>query len=1111
MKNIFILLFVAFIGINTFAQITETCATGTIELKADNHQSGTLDWEKSKDGVLWEKIPNAHDAIYTFETTEAAYYRAVNKFTSCDPQPSSVTFVQRPPVANAGQDRLINDTFVYLAANTALASTGTWTILEGAGGTFTDPTNPNDKFTGVLGNTYKLQWTLQNSCGTSSAIVNLNFVTNQYYNKIVIVDDTDTILSTPEDLAAGNYNITFSSAVNIDDQTYIVGMVGNGFLRKVNTVTQNGNTFTMTTSQGKLEDILENGGFDLGNIFSLSQSLTNAKNANAKQNGYKLLSSKPTRAEILSNPKFQQGVHYFVMGEKESSVAGMRLKKTTENTGDDNFHFDFLDKKIIDEPALGVTMSLKGTMDFKPRPNAFYNRSLTNPIVSVSLDNATLVTKLTATLEVNGERELVNREFNLFNYQKIIAVMVGPLPVMITANVDLEGVSSVKVAGSIVAVHSITNTITTNAGIKYENGEWTSHYKDEITNTMDNSLDITGSLTQTFEIGPKVSFKVYDIIGPYVGARLTEDFKIRASNHNAEAINWDATLDLGATATAGLSAEVLGKTLFDCNQPWENRSMYQIKFPNSIEYVTGNNQNYTFGVPMPVPVKVRVMSNKGFPVPGAMVTFEPAANVANNYVITDLNGYASTIWTASEVGSSRLTATVQDSELKDIEGGPIVFNATEDASLVCVDSSLRAGYVMNDTKISPAAYLGAPPYTYSTDGVNFSSLIPQMDLVPSTTYTAIVRDINGCKASMNYYYPPLSCNNANLQVRLTAYGGNISVVGNGGTPPYTYDIDHSGIFSTNTVFASVSRGVHYITLKDAAGCTKEAGIYVTNSTTATLAYFSINNTSPTAYSPISLSNLSNNATSYFWDFGDGTSSTEANPSKTYTTIGTYTISLTATNATVQNVFSKTIAVGAMLPGVLPTVTIGTQVWTTKNLDVTTYSDGTVIPQVTDPTQWAALKTGAWCYYNNNATNDTTYGKLYNWYAVAGIHDTDPNTPNKKLAPTGYHIPTDAEWTTLANFLGGASVAGGKMKEAGTTHWYSPNAAADNSSGFTGLPGGHRIYYGPFYDDGNGGYWWSSTEGYAAEAWYHTLWYGGGSLYRNNASKIVGFSVRCLRD
>jgi hypothetical protein len=94
---------------------------------------------------------------------------------------------------------------------------------------------------------------------------------------------------------------------------------------------------------------------------------------------------------------------------------------------------------------------------------------------------------------------------------------------------------------------------------------------------------------------------------------------------------------------------------------------------------------------------------------------------------------------------------------------------------------------------------------------------------------------------------------------------------------------------------------------------------------------------------------------------------------------------------------------------LSNVTIGTQIWSTSNLDVTSYRDGTPIPQVSDPSLWGNLTTGAWCYYNNDPTTGTTYGKIYNWYAVAGIHDNDPNTPNKSLAPTGWHVPSDTEW------------------------------------------------------------------------------------------------------
>ena len=199
---------------------------------------------------------------------------------------------------------------------------------------------------------------------------------------------------------------------------------------------------------------------------------------------------------------------------------------------------------------------------------------------------------------------------------------------------------------------------------------------------------------------------------------------------------------------------------------------------------------------------------------------------------------------------------------------------------------------------------------------------------------------------------------------------------------------------------------------------------------------------------------------------------------------------------------------------LPNLTICTQVWATQNLDVTTYSDGTVIPQVTDPTQWANLTTGAWCYYNNDAANNATYGKLYNWYAAAGIYDAaslaNPAL-RKKLAPTGWHVPTDAEWTTLTTCLGGETIAGGKMKETGTAHWQSPNQDATNSSGFTGLPGGCRNGYGAFNLIGNDGVWWSSSEGDTTYAWARDLDYGIGDAGRDYGNKEYGFSVRCLRD
>jgi uncharacterized protein (TIGR02145 family) len=201
-------------------------------------------------------------------------------------------------------------------------------------------------------------------------------------------------------------------------------------------------------------------------------------------------------------------------------------------------------------------------------------------------------------------------------------------------------------------------------------------------------------------------------------------------------------------------------------------------------------------------------------------------------------------------------------------------------------------------------------------------------------------------------------------------------------------------------------------------------------------------------------------------------------------------------------------------------------FTKQNLNVSKYSDGTPIPQVTDPTAWQNLTTGAWCYYNNDPANGAVYGKLYNWYAVAGIYDAaSASNPalRKKLAPVGWHIPTDGEWSNLINCLdpnadGGNNfnTAGGKMKttgtiQAGTGLWQEPNTEATNESGFSGLPAGFRYFNGSFYYIGYFGFWWSSSESNAANAWIRDLDFGYGNAFRNTSSKNYGFSLRCLRD
>jgi uncharacterized protein (TIGR02145 family) len=207
-----------------------------------------------------------------------------------------------------------------------------------------------------------------------------------------------------------------------------------------------------------------------------------------------------------------------------------------------------------------------------------------------------------------------------------------------------------------------------------------------------------------------------------------------------------------------------------------------------------------------------------------------------------------------------------------------------------------------------------------------------------------------------------------------------------------------------------------------------------------------------------------------------------------------------------------------------TVSIGTQCWTKENLKVTKYNDGSAIPLNNTYTSgevstvWQGLTTGAYTIYGNESStgaNATNYGFLYNWYAVKGIFTTGviASTDTLKICPLGWHVPTDAEWTTLVTYLNTVAPTGsvgGKMKSTSSL-WNSPNTGADNSSGFSALPGGFRSSLGSFGSIRSYDYFWSASEYDSSNAWFRGLYNYLRNVDRYFLDKSVGASVRCLRD
>jgi uncharacterized protein (TIGR02145 family) len=222
---------------------------------------------------------------------------------------------------------------------------------------------------------------------------------------------------------------------------------------------------------------------------------------------------------------------------------------------------------------------------------------------------------------------------------------------------------------------------------------------------------------------------------------------------------------------------------------------------------------------------------------------------------------------------------------------------------------------------------------------------------------------------------------------------------------------------------------------------------------------------------------------------------------------TYYIRTFATNAS-GTAYSNTRTFTTALPPAVDidgnyydTVHIGNQIWFKQNLKTTRYRNGGNIPYVLGNTDWQALTKGAWSYYDHDASNNAIYGKLYNWFTTQG--DT--------LCPTGWHVPSDAEWIILTDYLGGESVAGGKLKSVGTTYWNSANTGATNESGFSALPGSYRNFDGNFGNIRNDASFWSASEYYNDIAWLRQLLNNLSVFFKSNNFKSSGSSVRCLRD
>ncbi len=329
--------------------------------------------------------------------------------------------------------------------------------------------------------------------------------------------------------------------------------------------------------------------------------------------------------------------------------------------------------------------------------------------------------------------------------------------------------------------------------------------------------------------------------------------------------------------------------------------------------------------------------------------------------------------------------------------------------------------------------------------------------IPSGAGTGVyTATITGLSAGSNYYVRAYAINNFGI-----SYGVEI---------PFT-TLFGLATLTTNNVIAQSITASSGGNITDNGGSTVTVrGVVWNTSPNPTISNSKTTDGSGTGSYVSNLTALSPSTTYYVRAYATNSTGTAYGNQQTFTT--------TATSQTVTDIDGNTYN----------TVQIGTQVWMSENLKTSRYRNGGSIPYVVGNADWQALTTGAWSNYGHDAANDPIYGKLYNWYTTLG--DT--------LCPAGWGVPTDAEWTTLTTYLGGESVAGGKMKSIGTAYWNSPNTGATNESGFSVLPGGCRSNDGSFNDIRLYAFFWSATESDSNLAWYRDLSNCNGYVFRNNS-------------
>jgi len=1039
-----------------FAQVIDVCGTDTVILKTGNYQYGTVQWQQAKRPGKWTDIPNARNFEYKFLPKENSYYRAVVKFPDCPPSYSEVSYVQMPPRANAGIDRIVSAEQVRLHANSETGAMGSWSVLQGGAGVFEDSGNPYSIFSGS-DTLYVLEWSHTNASGSSRDTMEIRFRELVLAESIVVVDSTDMLLSTFEELVNGIYKISFSEPLpSISESSILVGMNNGGYLRKVNSFSVDGNTFTMQTSLATLDDVITEGAIDFAQLLDFETLIAEGRTSD----NFRQLNQLPTRLDLLTKPEFSSGKnHFYKLGERVNHTGhqGNELSFGRSDDGATIISINLPYPNLIEYGPLKTGLS--GSYTFQPNLVADFDYTYLSGVKHARFGSSNGIEEKSFGLVLEAEAgvSVPEMEFQLFSITKDFLIFLGYVPVLVSVNLAFDGKFTAGVQAELNLSYGIEEKNNVNAYIEYRNGSWSAIYNKIEDSDFSFDGSMTGTIEQTFSFGPKISFTVFRFLGPYLDIKLNQKAGVCINQQ----LDWKAEADLSTEITIGATAKVIGHELVDIVRTWNRPPFYNYTFPHQLDIYSGNNQTYMLGEPLEYNPRIKVLSNQGLTLPGTRVKFIPknGGEVSDSLVIASSIGLAGVSWIPGDSLKSELQVSVLDCEGNHIGNSPLIITAYADT--ICYESSLSVSAEQIDSIIRPLAHLGLAPYLYSAEGGTFAEQIPEIVFEYETPYTFSVKDAKGCIATINYTLPD-PCASSDLSLNIEIIDNQLGAEAQGGLPPYVYALNQSPFTSVMPSFPAVPGESYFIRVKDAMDCEFGANKYIPFPCDGLILSLQAEESSITAIA------LGGNPP-YRYSLGD-TLNFSTNDFFSNLAFGVYLVYVKDSEGCIS---FKAVNVP------LSEAQIGNQIWMKQNLSIGIQNSKVPREKYCNSVDMADLHPEDTC--NDFVYVDhEEYGLLYDWEMAM------------EACPAGWRLPSDDDWNELINNLGGQEAAFDKLRSPltgsqlevpaffngfpfgtslvknpnGHPFWYEPNSAT-NESGFSALPAGSWRPLGSFGFSGLG--------------------------------------------